>query len=81
MVHTSTINVVFAGKPIEDGDEASVPHVPSDLVSGSQIKIIVVHLLIMKCMSDVFLLYSTSTTTPELKRLQSRWSSQPTDLP
>ncbi|KAM4531344.1 putative short-chain dehydrogenase/reductase family 42E member 2 isoform 1-T1 [Odontesthes bonariensis] len=31
LVHTSTINVVFAGKPIQDGDEASVPLVPSDL--------------------------------------------------
>ncbi|KAM9745684.1 putative short-chain dehydrogenase/reductase family 42E member 2 isoform 1-T2 [Menidia menidia] len=31
LVYTSTINVVFAGKPIEDGDEASVPYVPSDL--------------------------------------------------
>uniref|UniRef100_A0A3B3UHE9 Short chain dehydrogenase/reductase family 42E, member 2 n=1 Tax=Poecilia latipinna TaxID=48699 RepID=A0A3B3UHE9_9TELE len=31
LVYTSTINVVFAGKPIVDGDEASVPYVPSDL--------------------------------------------------
>ncbi|AWP18899.1 putative short-chain dehydrogenase/reductase family 42E member 2 [Scophthalmus maximus] len=31
LVYTSTINVVFAGKPIEDGDEASVPYVPHDL--------------------------------------------------
>uniref|UniRef100_A0A3Q0TCG6 Short chain dehydrogenase/reductase family 42E, member 2 n=1 Tax=Amphilophus citrinellus TaxID=61819 RepID=A0A3Q0TCG6_AMPCI len=28
LVYTSTINVVFAGKPIVDGDEASVPYVP-----------------------------------------------------
>lgn len=32
-MYTSTINVVFAGKPIEDGDEASVPYVPPDAVS------------------------------------------------
>ncbi|XP_015242542.1 PREDICTED: putative short-chain dehydrogenase/reductase family 42E member 2 [Cyprinodon variegatus] len=31
LVYTSTINVVFAGKPIVDGDEASAPYVPSDL--------------------------------------------------
>ncbi|XP_047214470.1 putative short-chain dehydrogenase/reductase family 42E member 2 [Girardinichthys multiradiatus] len=31
LVYTSTTNVVFAGKPIVDGDEASVPYVPSDL--------------------------------------------------
>ncbi|XP_054463794.1 putative short-chain dehydrogenase/reductase family 42E member 2 [Anoplopoma fimbria] len=31
LVYTSTINVVFAGKPIEDGDEASVPFVPPDV--------------------------------------------------
>uniref|UniRef100_A0A3B5LRL2 Short chain dehydrogenase/reductase family 42E, member 2 n=1 Tax=Xiphophorus couchianus TaxID=32473 RepID=A0A3B5LRL2_9TELE len=31
LVYTSTINVVFAGKPIVDGDEASVPYVPGDL--------------------------------------------------
>uniref|UniRef100_A0A3Q4G566 Short chain dehydrogenase/reductase family 42E, member 2 n=1 Tax=Neolamprologus brichardi TaxID=32507 RepID=A0A3Q4G566_NEOBR len=30
LVYTSTINVVFAGKPIVDGDEASVPYVPLD---------------------------------------------------
>uniref|UniRef100_A0A3Q1BVM9 3-beta hydroxysteroid dehydrogenase/isomerase domain-containing protein n=1 Tax=Amphiprion ocellaris TaxID=80972 RepID=A0A3Q1BVM9_AMPOC len=30
LVYTSTINVVFTGKPIEDGDEASVPYVPPD---------------------------------------------------
>ncbi|XP_053194855.1 putative short-chain dehydrogenase/reductase family 42E member 2 [Scomber japonicus] len=30
LVYTSTINVVFAGKPIEDGDEASVPYLPPD---------------------------------------------------
>nr|XP_057905309.1 putative short-chain dehydrogenase/reductase family 42E member 2 [Doryrhamphus excisus]XP_057905310.1 putative short-chain dehydrogenase/reductase family 42E member 2 [Doryrhamphus excisus]XP_057905311.1 putative short-chain dehydrogenase/reductase family 42E member 2 [Doryrhamphus excisus]XP_057905312.1 putative short-chain dehydrogenase/reductase family 42E member 2 [Doryrhamphus excisus] len=28
LVYTSTINTVFAGEPIEDGDEASVPFVP-----------------------------------------------------
>uniref|UniRef100_A0AAQ4QK85 Short chain dehydrogenase/reductase family 42E, member 2 n=2 Tax=Gasterosteus aculeatus aculeatus TaxID=481459 RepID=A0AAQ4QK85_GASAC len=28
LVYTSTINVVFAGKPIVEGDEASVPFVP-----------------------------------------------------
>uniref|UniRef100_A0A7N9AMI9 Short chain dehydrogenase/reductase family 42E, member 2 n=1 Tax=Mastacembelus armatus TaxID=205130 RepID=A0A7N9AMI9_9TELE len=31
LVYTSTINVVFSGKPIEDGDEASVSYVPSDM--------------------------------------------------
>lgn len=31
LVYTSTINVVFAGKPIEEGDEASVPYVPPDV--------------------------------------------------
>ncbi|XP_063760411.1 putative short-chain dehydrogenase/reductase family 42E member 2 isoform X2 [Eleginops maclovinus] len=31
LVYTSTINVVFAGKPIEDGDEGSVPCVPPDV--------------------------------------------------
>ncbi|GLD66162.1 putative short-chain dehydrogenase/reductase family 42E member 2 [Lates japonicus] len=31
LVYTSTINVVFAGKPIEDGDEASVLYVPPDV--------------------------------------------------
>ncbi|KAM9843330.1 putative short-chain dehydrogenase/reductase family 42E member 2 [Aulostomus maculatus] len=30
LVYTSTINVVFAGEPIEDGDETSVPYVPPD---------------------------------------------------
>ncbi|KAG7317364.1 hypothetical protein KOW79_019662 [Hemibagrus wyckioides] len=30
LVYTSTVNVVFAGKPIEDGDEESVPCVPLD---------------------------------------------------
>lgn len=33
LVYTSTINVVFNGKPIEDGDEASVSPVPPDMVS------------------------------------------------
>ncbi|XP_076866272.1 putative short-chain dehydrogenase/reductase family 42E member 2 [Brachyhypopomus gauderio] len=28
LVYTSTVNVVFAGRPIEDGDEDSVPFVP-----------------------------------------------------
>lgn len=32
LVYTSTVNVVFAGKPIEDGDEDSVPCVPLDKV-------------------------------------------------
>ncbi|KAL3053773.1 hypothetical protein OYC64_006155 [Pagothenia borchgrevinki] len=31
LVYTSTINVVFAGKPIEDGDEGSVQCVPPDV--------------------------------------------------
>ncbi|XP_070779883.1 putative short-chain dehydrogenase/reductase family 42E member 2 [Enoplosus armatus] len=31
LVYTSTINVVFTGKPIEEGDEASVPYVPPDV--------------------------------------------------
>nr|XP_020475500.1 putative short-chain dehydrogenase/reductase family 42E member 2 [Monopterus albus] len=31
LVYTSTINVVFTGKPIEDGDEASVAYVPPDM--------------------------------------------------
>ncbi|XP_071318953.1 putative short-chain dehydrogenase/reductase family 42E member 2 [Trachinotus anak] len=31
LVYTSTINVVFAGKPIEEGDEDSVPYVPPDV--------------------------------------------------
>ncbi|XP_034448035.1 putative short-chain dehydrogenase/reductase family 42E member 2 [Hippoglossus hippoglossus] len=31
LVYTSTINVVFAGKPIEDGDEESVPYVAPDV--------------------------------------------------
>ncbi|XP_077591526.1 putative short-chain dehydrogenase/reductase family 42E member 2 [Stigmatopora nigra] len=30
LVYTSTTNAVFAGEPIEDGDEDSVPHVPPD---------------------------------------------------
>ncbi|XP_041634499.1 putative short-chain dehydrogenase/reductase family 42E member 2 [Cheilinus undulatus] len=30
LVYTSTINVVFAGKPINEGDEASVPYVHPD---------------------------------------------------
>ncbi|XP_061606505.1 putative short-chain dehydrogenase/reductase family 42E member 2 [Phyllopteryx taeniolatus] len=30
LVYTSTTNAVFAGEPIEDGDEASVPRVPPD---------------------------------------------------
>lgn len=32
LVYTSTVNVVFAGRPIEDGDEDSVPCVPLDKV-------------------------------------------------
>lgn len=31
LVYTSTVNVVFDGKPIEDGDETSVPSVPPDM--------------------------------------------------
>ncbi|KAG5832235.1 hypothetical protein ANANG_G00288930 [Anguilla anguilla] len=31
LVHTSTVNVVFAGRPIEDGDEETVPCVPLDM--------------------------------------------------
>ncbi|XP_054615434.1 putative short-chain dehydrogenase/reductase family 42E member 2 [Dunckerocampus dactyliophorus] len=31
LVYTSTINAVFAGEPIEDGDEASVACVPPDM--------------------------------------------------
>ncbi|KAK2893861.1 hypothetical protein Q8A73_016345 [Channa argus] len=33
LVYTSTINVVFTGKPIEDGDEASVSSVPPEMVN------------------------------------------------
>lgn len=32
LVYTSTVNVAFAGRPIEDGDENSVPCVPLDMV-------------------------------------------------
>lgn len=35
LVYTSTVNVVFAGKPIEDGDEDSVLCVPLDKVRES----------------------------------------------
>uniref|UniRef100_A0A667XNR9 Short chain dehydrogenase/reductase family 42E, member 2 n=1 Tax=Myripristis murdjan TaxID=586833 RepID=A0A667XNR9_9TELE len=38
LVYTSTINVVFAGKPIEDGDEDSVPCVSLDMVSTYIVK-------------------------------------------
>ncbi|KTF83934.1 hypothetical protein cypCar_00013958 [Cyprinus carpio] len=31
LIYTSTINVAFAGRPIEDGDEDSVPCVPLDM--------------------------------------------------
>ncbi|XP_062871998.1 putative short-chain dehydrogenase/reductase family 42E member 2 isoform X2 [Trichomycterus rosablanca] len=31
LVYTSTVNVVFAGRPIEEGDEDSVPYVPLDM--------------------------------------------------
>ncbi|XP_067089204.1 putative short-chain dehydrogenase/reductase family 42E member 2 [Osmerus mordax] len=31
LVYTSTVNVAFAGKPIEEGDEDSVPCVPLDM--------------------------------------------------
>uniref|UniRef100_A0A3Q3NG66 Short chain dehydrogenase/reductase family 42E, member 2 n=1 Tax=Labrus bergylta TaxID=56723 RepID=A0A3Q3NG66_9LABR len=30
LVYTSTVNVVFSGNPIDEGDEASVPYVPFD---------------------------------------------------
>nr|XP_006004682.1 PREDICTED: putative short-chain dehydrogenase/reductase family 42E member 2 [Latimeria chalumnae] len=30
LIYTSTVNVVFGGKPIEQGDEDSVPYVPLD---------------------------------------------------
>lgn len=33
LVYTSTVNVVFTGKPIVDCDEDSVPHVPPAVVS------------------------------------------------
>ncbi|XP_056609326.1 putative short-chain dehydrogenase/reductase family 42E member 2 [Triplophysa dalaica] len=31
LIYTSTVNVTFAGRPIEDGDEDSVPCVPLDM--------------------------------------------------
>ncbi|XP_030645528.1 putative short-chain dehydrogenase/reductase family 42E member 2 [Chanos chanos] len=31
LIYTSTVNVAFAGKPIEDGDEDTVPCVPLDM--------------------------------------------------
>ncbi|XP_016391986.1 putative short-chain dehydrogenase/reductase family 42E member 2 [Sinocyclocheilus rhinocerous] len=31
LIYTSTVNVAFAGRPIEDGDEDSVPCVPLDM--------------------------------------------------
>ncbi|XP_072561258.1 putative short-chain dehydrogenase/reductase family 42E member 2 [Paramormyrops kingsleyae] len=31
LVYTSTVNVAFAGQPIEEGDEDSVPYVPLDM--------------------------------------------------
>ncbi|CAL9693347.1 unnamed protein product [Knipowitschia caucasica] len=31
LVYTSTVNVVFDGKPIEDGNETSVPYVPPEM--------------------------------------------------
>jgi hypothetical protein len=36
LVYTSTINVTFAGKPIEEGDEESLPCVPLDMVSKNR---------------------------------------------
>ncbi|KAA0705199.1 putative short-chain dehydrogenase/reductase family 42E member 2 [Triplophysa tibetana] len=33
LIYTSTVNVTFAGRPIEDGDEDSVPCVPLDMVN------------------------------------------------
>lgn len=36
LVYTSTVNAVFTGKPIEECDEASMPHVPPNVVSRNQ---------------------------------------------
>lgn len=33
LVYTSTVNVAFAGKPIEDGDEDSVALLPLEMVN------------------------------------------------
>ncbi|XP_053469311.1 putative short-chain dehydrogenase/reductase family 42E member 2 [Ictalurus furcatus] len=48
LVYTSTVNVVFAGKPIEDGDEDSVPCVPLDkhIDHYSRTKAIAEHLVL-----------------------------------
>lgn len=35
LVYTSTVNVVFTGKPIVDCDEDSVPYVPPAVVSAT----------------------------------------------
>lgn len=35
LVYTSTVNVTFGGKPIEQGDEDSVPYFPLDKVPTS----------------------------------------------
>lgn len=34
MIYTSTVNVVFGGLPIEDGDEETVPYFPIEKVFG-----------------------------------------------
>ena len=34
LVYTSTVNVAFGGKPIEQGDEDSVPYFPLEKVPG-----------------------------------------------
>lgn len=36
LVYTSTVNVAFGGKPIEQGDEDSVPYFPLEKVPGFQ---------------------------------------------
>ena len=34
LIYTSTVNVAFGGKPIEQGDEDSVPYFPLEKVPG-----------------------------------------------
>lgn len=36
LIYTSTVNVAFGGKPIEQGDEDSVPYFPLEKVPGFQ---------------------------------------------
>lgn len=96
LVYTSTINAVFTGKPIVECDEDSVPYVPADVVSKylcpvhprianskpQRFATNKTHLSpgrLIKC--DLSVCCSTSTITPEPKRLQSRWSSLPTVAP